>query len=417
MHRPAITTRMARGAIGRNLALDLIAAVGMGVTMALVGAILPTVARRDGLDPIGLSALAAAPYIANLLGAFAGRLGPRSTHHLALVRGLGAAALLVLFIVPPALVVVLVATLFWLSLSLAGPYHFRLWGSMYPARSRGRIVGVLGMGKAGAGALAAIGGGVTADVIGGDAAVAIAGLIGVVCAIAYLGFRAAAAEVPVGYSARESLRALRERPRLVNLTIGQVFYGGGVIAATPLFALVHVDRLDLSLADVGLIGVLTAIATTVTFPLWGIVSDRRGPVLTLAAGSALGLIGLLAYAVAPTVAWLWAGALAFGAASGAIDLGIYAAVSEETPMATRAAAMAGWNAVTGARGIAAAFAMSLLLRAHLVDVTGALLLCAATSTVGVALFLRAARPRSVAIGGPLLTRLRPTSGTVVTPRT
>ena len=50
----------------------------MGVTMALVSALLPTVARRGGLEPLGLSALAAAPYVANLLGAFAGRAGRRA---------------------------------------------------------------------------------------------------------------------------------------------------------------------------------------------------------------------------------------------------------------------------------------------------------------------------------------------------
>ena len=40
---------------------ESIVAIGVGVTMALVNAILPTVARRGGLAPIGLSALAAAP--------------------------------------------------------------------------------------------------------------------------------------------------------------------------------------------------------------------------------------------------------------------------------------------------------------------------------------------------------------------
>src|SRR6476659_11440014 len=103
-------------AIGRNLALDLVAAVGVGVTGALITALLPTVARRSGLEPLGLSALAAAPYVANLLGAFAGRVGPRNTAQLTLTRGIGAASLLVLFLVPPAPVLVAVATVFWLSL-------------------------------------------------------------------------------------------------------------------------------------------------------------------------------------------------------------------------------------------------------------------------------------------------------------
>src|SRR5207249_8391907 len=121
-----------------------------------------------GLEPLGLSALAAAPFVANLLGAFAGRIGPRSTVQLTVTRGIGAAALLVLFVVPPAPVLIAISIVFWLSLSFGGPFHLRLWGAMYPARLRGRVVGVLGMGRAAAGALAAFGGGVLADRIGGE---------------------------------------------------------------------------------------------------------------------------------------------------------------------------------------------------------------------------------------------------------
>jgi hypothetical protein len=51
--------------------------------------------------------------------------------------------------------------------------------------------------------------------------------------------------------------------------------------------------------------------------------------------------------------------------------------------------MAGWNAITGARGIVAAFTMSILLQLGIVDVTTGLLLCAAVSAVGVFLYARA----------------------------
>jgi MFS family permease len=397
VHRPAIVASPSRRAIGRNLALDLVVAVGIGVTMALVNAILPTIARRDGLDPIGLSALAAAPYVANLLGAFAGRVGPRTLVHLSLMRGAGAAALLALLVAPSALTAVIASAVFWLTYSLGGPYHFRLWGAMYPAASLGRVMGALGMTRAAAGALAAIGGGILADRIGGSQAVAIVGAAGVVCAIAYAGFRVRTHSAPVSFSARESVRALRQQPHLVRLVVGQAFYGGGVIAATPLMALVYVDRLHLSVADVGVVGVLTAIATTMTYPLWGAFADRRGGARTLALGSAIGAASVVAYAVAPSVAILWIAAAAAGIASGAIDVGINAAVSAETPMATRAAAMAGWNALTGARGIVAAFLMSILIHAGLVDLTGALVLCAAMAAVGVGIFVRAGRPASRAL--------------------
>ena len=391
MLRPSMFNSATRRPIGRNLALDLVVAVGMGVTLALVNAILPTVARRGGLEPLGLSALAAAPFIANLLGAFVGRLGPRSASQLALTRGLGAASLLVLFVVTTPPVMVAVAIVFWLSLSFGGPFHLRLWGAMYPARLRGRVVGVLGMGRAAAGALAAFGGGVLADRIGGERAVAVAGVIGVVCAVGYVGLRAATAEQPVPFSARDSVRALRERPFLGRIALAQGFYGGGLIAAAPLYALVHVDRLDLTLSDVGVIGILAAVATTVAFPIWGVVADRHGALTTLRLGSAIGLLSLVGYALAPSVVVLWAAAVAAGIGSASIDTGIAAAVSDHTPLSSRAAAMAGWNALTGARGIVAAFLMSALLQLGIVDVRAGLLVCAATSGVGVLLFVRAGR--------------------------
>src|SRR5439155_1874915 len=192
---------------------------------------------------------------------------------------------------------------------------------------------------------------------------------------------------------------------LARIALAQGFYGGGLIAAAPLYALVHVDRLNLTLADVGVIGIPAAGATTVAFPSWGLVADRFGSLASLRTGSAIGLVALVGYAIAPNVGVLWLAALAAGTASASIDVGIAAAVSEQTPLATRSAAMAGWNALTGARGIVAAFLMSVLIQVGLVDVTAGLLACAGTSAIGVALFARAGRStvRSVdrpAVPGP-----------------
>jgi MFS transporter, DHA1 family, staphyloferrin B biosynthesis exporter len=376
-------------AVARNLGLDLVAAVGVGVSLALVTTLLPTIARRGGLEPMGLAALAAAPFVANLLGAWAGRFGPRSPRRLALLRGIGAASLIALFVLPVPPVMVLVSLVSWLAISFGGPFHLRLWGAMYPARLRGRIVGVIGTGRAAAGALAALAGGLIADQLGGPTALALAGLVGAVCAVAYAGFHASAAADPPVFSARESIRALRERPILGRVALAQGFYGGGLIAAAPLFALVYVDRLDLSLADVGVIGILTAASTTLSFFAWGVVSDRFGALVAMRIGTTLGLLGLLAYAVAPGVAVLWIASIAFGIASSSIDVGIAAIVSEHTTLQTRSAAMAGWNAITGARGIVAAFLMSALLQAGIVDVTVGLLLCAVSTGIGVLLYVRA----------------------------
>ena len=115
----------------------------------------------------------------------------------------------------------------------------------------------------------------------------------------------------------------------------------------------------------------------------------------MAFGSALGLVALLAVAFAPSVVVLWVAALAAGAAGASIDVGIASVVSDNTPLSARAAAMAGWNAITGARGIVAAFLMSALLQVGLVDVTTGLLLCGVSTGIGVVLYARAGTATAV----------------------
>jgi MFS transporter, DHA1 family, staphyloferrin B biosynthesis exporter len=386
--RPSLTATLPQRALRRNLGLDLFAAIGVGTTVALVSALLPTIGRRGGLEPIGLAALAAAPFVANLLSAFAGRVGPRSPGQLAAIRGGGAASLLVLAVVTTAPLLILVSLVYWLSLSMSGPFQLRLWGAMYPPRLRGRIVGMIGSGKAAAAAVAALIGGLAADHFGGPTAMLVAGAVGAVCALGYAGLQAPTAERPAGFSARDSIRALRERTVLSKLALAQGFYGGGLIAAAPLYAIVNVDRLDLSMADVGILAILSAVSNTLAFLVWGVVADRRGPILAMRIGALLGLGSLLAYAVAPEVRVLYVASIAAGIAGASIDVGIAAVISDQTTLASRSAAMAGWNALTGARGIVAAFAMSILLQVGIVDVTTGLLLCAAVSGVGVALFWR-----------------------------
>ena len=105
-------------------------------------------------------------------------------------------------------------------------------------------------------------------------------------------------------------------------------------------------------------------------------------------GGVLGVLSLIGYALAPDVAVLFVAAVLGGIAGASIDVGIGAVVSDQTSLADRSAAMAGWNALTGARGIVAAFLMSALVQLGLVDVTTGLLLCAAASLVGVGLFVR-----------------------------
>ena len=365
------------------------------MTVALVTTLLPTIARRGGLEPIGLAALAAAPFVANLLGAFAGRVGPRSPRQLALIRAAGAASLLVLVFFSVAPVLIAVTFVFWLSLALSGPFYLRLWGSMYPARIRGRVVGFLGSGRAAAAALAALAGGILADQLGGVTAVALAGLVGLVLRVRVRRpSRAERRAPPTLLRPRFDPRAARpagpvadrRRPGLLRR---RPHRGGAAVRdrqrrpPEP----VAVGRRDHRHPD--------RRRDHVFVPRLG---RGRGPARAArrdaAREHASGSPPSSPTRWHPTSRVLWVAAVAAGAGSASIDVGIAAVVSDHTPLASRAAAMAGWNAITGARGIVAAFTMSILLQLGLVDVTTGLLLCAAVSAIGVVMYVRASTDRA-----------------------
>jgi hypothetical protein len=129
----------------------------------------------------------------------------------------------------------------------------------------------------------------------------------------------------------------------------------------------------------------------VAFLAWGAVAYRYDSLAAMRYGSLIGLAGLVAYALAPALAVLLVAALAIGIANASIDVGIAGVISDSTPLTDRAAAMSGWNAFTGARGLVAPFVMSALVQFGVVSVTAGLLLCGAASAIGVALFWWAAR--------------------------
>jgi hypothetical protein len=111
--------------------------MGMGLTTALVWTLLPSIARRQGVDALGLALLIAAPFVANVLSVLAGRVGPHTPRELAILRGAGGLLLLSLVLAPGAPLMAIIAVGFWLTISFGVPLQTRLWGQMYPRERRG----------------------------------------------------------------------------------------------------------------------------------------------------------------------------------------------------------------------------------------------------------------------------------------
>ena len=125
------------------------------------------------------------------------------------------------------------------------------------------------------------------------------------------------------------------------------------MCSSDLFALVFIDRLHLSLAEVGFIGVIGSIGTTVSYPIWGVIVDRWSSIAALRLGTLCGFLGLVGYAIASDVVMLLPAAALVGAAGACTDAAIISVLAEETTIQDRSAALAGWNLTTGIWGVAA----------------------------------------------------------------
>lgn len=373
--------------VRRNLAFDVAASIGVGISIAMIWTLMPSAARKDGMAPLGLSLLAAMPFLANLVSGASSILVAKSLRHLTVLRIMGAAVVVLVGLVPLHPMMVLAGLGFWLSLSLGGPFHLQLWGRIYPAEARGRVVSLFGVFRSATVATAGFAGGVVALTLGDFHAIALVGALGVVLAFSYLGLRSADAPTPPRYTARSSLATLFERPRLQRIVFAHCFYLTGIMAAVPLFALVFIDRLDLSLAEVGFIGVVGSIGTTLSYPVWGVIVDRWSSIMALRIGTFCGLLGLIGYAIAGDVVMLLPAAALVGAAGACTDAAIISVLAEETTIQDRSAALAGWNLTTGIFGVAAPVTMSLLLGAGILDVDTGMWAAAIACGIGVAFYL------------------------------
>ena len=389
MGLPAIG-RPLDAALRRNLLFDLTAWVGFGITSALIGSMLPAIARREGIDPVGIAVLAAIPYGASLLAVTAGRFGPRVPAELAVLRVVGAAALAFVLVGPGVVWVVAAASIYWIAHMFGMPVQQRLWGVIYPEARRGRFLSVVSTGRYAAAGIALLVGGLLASGADGHLVIACGGVIGAILALATARIATPDLGAIETFSVRRALHAVIDRRGVRQLTFAHALFGGGLATAVPLVTLIQVDRLDLGIATIGVTGMVGAVATLGSMLAWGAIADRRGTVVVLQAAGILGVAGLSLFAVAGDHVTVLAASALVGLTNGAVEVAFALLIANHVPAMHQAAATAGSNAIFGLRGLIAPVAVVTLLQVGVLDIDGALALCVGAAIGGALLYLRAA---------------------------
>jgi len=386
---PAVS-RPRPSTLARNLSLDLSSAVGLGTTMAIVTVLLPSVARREGLDAMGLAALAALPFLATLLTMFAGRIGPRSPARLAILRSVGALGLLLVLVAPHPLLIAGATFVFWVTFALGAPLQQRIWATVYPSPERGRLLGIVGTGRFTAGTLALLAITLAASADGWVPVVAAVAAIGAISSLAVGRMDVPGVESGPSFSAKGSLRAVVGTPMVRRIAGAQLLFGAGVMAAPAFVAMVHVDRLGLAVSDIALAGLLSYGSTAVTIGIWGRIAGRFGPLVTISAGTLLGAAALGVFAWAPTFQAVIIATVVLGTSNAAINAAWPLLIADHAPDGQQGAVAAGLNSIMGLRGLVVPFVLMTPVNAGLIGETGGLVLCLGIAATGALLYGRIA---------------------------
>ena len=374
--------------LARNLSLDLSSAVGTGTTMAIVSVLLPSVARREGLDAMGLATLAALPFLATLLTMFAGRIGPRSPARLAVLRSAGALGLLLVLVAPHPLLIAGATFVFWVTFALGAPLQQRIWATIYPSEDRGRLLGIVGTGRFAAGTLALLAITVAASADGWVPVVAVVAAVGAISSLAVGRMEVPGVESGQSFSARGALRAVVATPMVRRIAGAQLLFGAGTMAAPAFIAMVHVDRLGLSIGDIALAGLLSHGSTAVTIGIWGRTAGRFGPLPTVFAGTLIGAFALGVFAFAPSLEAIMVATVLLGTSNAAVNAAWPLLIANHSPEGEQGAVAAGLNSIMGLRGLVVPFVLMAPVHAGLMGETGGLVLCLVVAGAGALLYGR-----------------------------
>jgi MFS family permease len=330
--------------------------------------------------------LAAAPFAANMLGIFSGFWVPGDRHRVQYVAVLlmcGRALFFGALLTTGPIALLAMGFGMWITTAMISPLQIDIWRGTYPQRLRARVLGYLRVVQSLASAIAAPLGGLLIERFGHAPMLGLGASLGIIGAAGFSQVRSEPVAASRRFTPMASLRLLADHPTYRRLIMAWVVWGFGSFMATPLYALVLVDRFQASYADVGLLQLAGAVSGLLTYLGLGHFLDRRSSIVNAITPLGLGLVGLVpfVYAFAPNLWVLGLGFVMLGVGNSAVDLAWQLALIAHVPDEHRLRYQAAQTSITGLRGVAAPFAGSLILALG-VGVGGVLALSGVMGVVG-----------------------------------
>jgi MFS family permease len=305
---------------------ELWGTVLFGVFWAAAIQFIPVVLRNLGAGSGLLAVYTAQTYLGSILTSFSIVLmRRRRTQSFAVWCWLAARSLFLLFaVIYQVQWILVVMALFWLLESFPSPAYTRIVQAIYPAGVRGQVMSLVRLGMTAAIILVTPLAGWALDEWGYQVLFPLAGLAGIGATWYFSRLDVDEGKLPLRQPrSLASLWAvvLANRNFAIHL-ISFAVYGLGALLGYAFYAIVQVDRLQLSYTELGLLGMAQSIAWLLGFVYWGQAVDRRGGLWVLRLNLAVGFVVPFSYIWA-TDGWMLLPAfVAQGVISAGVDLGL-----------------------------------------------------------------------------------------------
>ena len=352
-----------------NLRIDTVAAVVFGVFYAAGLSFLPVVLRRLGASSDLLALYTAQTYLGSVFATVGVLLMQRFRPlTVGVVCWLLSRSLLIwTFLIADATWLLALTALFWLIEALPSPAYSLVVQAIYPVRLRGRALGIVRMGMVLSILVTTPLAGMAFDYLGYQVIMPLASVLGVAATLLFTRLRIDRDALPTqpARSLRSIWAILGQNRRFAIYLLSFTLYGLGFLMGLPLFAVVQVDRLQLSYSEIGYLGLAQSICWLLGNLYWGRLLDRRGGVWLMRANLGIAVVVPFCYIWATSGWMLLPAFMVHGLISAGIDLAIISTAMELAGPGQVAEYSAVQSTIIGLRGMLGPFLGVLILRAGL----------------------------------------------------
>jgi MFS family permease len=244
--------------------------------------------------------------------------------------------------------------IFWLLETFPTPAYARIAQKIYPARQRGQIMALVRIGMAFVMILVVPSAGWLLDHIGYQLLFPLASLMGIISTLRFARLKVEEGPLPPRQprSILAMWRVVGKDRRFVFYLLAFVVYGLGALVGFALYPAVQVNRLGLSYAGIGFLGLTQSICWLLGYLYWGRQIDRRGSLWVMRTSFAIYSLVPFSYIWASSGWHLLPAFVAQGLVSAGVDLGIVNASIALAPPERVEEYSAIQSTVIGLRGMA-----------------------------------------------------------------